>query len=714
MKKILLLIFVIVSTTDTFSQFLNGGKYVATTSIVKFSDRTLSTQTLYSGGLNGLGIGITDNAGGIINSLIIPGIGDVVVDPTSSSSYGRAGQSSIRDAAHSGLFNPTQAGFHEELGTPVNIRAVSGGNILSNNHKEYKTLIVSPFQMSLWYGDGRYDFTTNEGRELKVGPNENRKWEFQDPYLESYRVHNYRRPIPATPGNGCKTAEGEYLRTNLINLGKNIESVGRADNDGLEEIPGMIANNGTNKYVTHGDEIASPFEYFGTYSNEKISTGNIVKNRIEIPAIRHYHEYRFKYLDNYSIKQFEKGKKYPKDSVGDRTGDPILDPSQFVKLNLPIKIDNEEVYTTGKEDMSNIDHAWIIRFDEAKWKPKYRHIIKNGAWTAISRETTRVCSNTSFKNKALLVSAIKEDGDPSSYDNLNFRDTKIVLLSDDPNVNGNNKAGVALYRPDTELNRFCVFGRQEATENTEAYLVPGYQLNRNTRNTVTEQIGTEEMHLFGFQTSIKGMINPKKMPIGMTENLRQEYYILHGTPAEIRKAVDAIDAREQIITFDVIGPKTAGTPNFYPQARTGKGTPITYTSSNPRVAKVEPNGSINILGAGKTIITASQIGNENFNPAVSKTRELIVTPSKGRLGVDDVESTTEAILVYPNPAQGEISILLNTTTPSDVNILDSFGKIVYSQLKVVSKLTISTKEIGKPGIYYIKANNATQRLLITE
>ncbi|QEM12048.1 gliding motility-associated C-terminal domain-containing protein [Mucilaginibacter rubeus] len=45
-------------------------------------------------------------------------------------------------------------------------------------------------------------------------------------------------------------------------------------------------------------------------------------------------------------------------------------------------------------------------------------------------------------------------------------------------------------------------------------------------------------------------------------------------------------------------------------------TPITYTSSNPNVAYVGPDGQIHVIAPGLTTITAHQAGNENYSPAV--------------------------------------------------------------------------------------------------
>jgi hypothetical protein len=117
--------------------------------IIAVSDPTEVTHQLKSGDFI---IGLTDNAGGIINQLILPGIGNIM--GVEAQSYGRAGQTAIRDRSHHGWYNPTQAGYNETLGTMCEITQSLG------------KLIVEPHGCSLWHGDGQYDFVEWEN----IGP----------------------------------------------------------------------------------------------------------------------------------------------------------------------------------------------------------------------------------------------------------------------------------------------------------------------------------------------------------------------------------------------------------------------------------------------------------------------------------------------------------------------------------------------------------------
>jgi hypothetical protein len=91
-------------------------------------------------------LGISEFGGGYINKLVLPGVGDVVAKWAAR--YGRGGQVSIRDRLHGLRYNPTQGGFTDRAGTYVVIEQPGPGR-----------LTMPPRPVSLWNGDGRYDFT---------------------------------------------------------------------------------------------------------------------------------------------------------------------------------------------------------------------------------------------------------------------------------------------------------------------------------------------------------------------------------------------------------------------------------------------------------------------------------------------------------------------------------------------------------------------------
>ncbi len=83
------------------------------------------------------------------------------------------------------------------------------------------------------------------------------------------------------------------------------------------------------------------------------------------------------------------------------------------------------------------------------------------------------------------------------------------------------------------------------------------------------------------------------------------------------------DILPQTITFPSLPTKLVGTSDFSPNATASSSLPITYTSSNTAVATIV-NNQIHLLGAGTTIITASQAGNDTYLPATSISKTLAV------------------------------------------------------------------------------------------
>jgi gliding motility-associated-like protein len=79
----------------------------------------------------------------------------------------------------------------------------------------------------------------------------------------------------------------------------------------------------------------------------------------------------------------------------------------------------------------------------------------------------------------------------------------------------------------------------------------------------------------------------------------------------------------QTITFDPLPEKTYGDADFALTASASSGLPVTYTSENPSAATIAGD-QVHITGAGTTIITAFQPGDDNFNPAVPVQQLLTV------------------------------------------------------------------------------------------
>jgi len=83
---------------------------------------------------------------------------------------------------------------------------------------------------------------------------------------------------------------------------------------------------------------------------------------------------------------------------------------------------------------------------------------------------------------------------------------------------------------------------------------------------------------------------------------------------------------DQVITFGALPPIKYGDADFDPGASASSGLSVAYGSATPSVATIV-DGKIHVTGAGTSIITASQSGDEGYNAAPDVTQTLTVDKS---------------------------------------------------------------------------------------
>lgn len=137
---------------DDDAPISNGKTFV----VLAETPPAITTHKIHSGLVT---LGISDQGGGYINYLSLPGLGDIMGPRTDG--YGRGGQAAIRDSMHGGKYNPTMAGFTDRAGTRC--------EVLSSDSK--LTVVARP--STLWNGDGRYDFTQWENLASDPYKNDN-------------------------------------------------------------------------------------------------------------------------------------------------------------------------------------------------------------------------------------------------------------------------------------------------------------------------------------------------------------------------------------------------------------------------------------------------------------------------------------------------------------------------------------------------------------
>jgi len=147
--------------------------------------------------------------------------------------------------------------------------------------------------------------------------------------------------------------------------------------------------------------------------------------------------------------------------------------------------------------------------------------------------------------------------------------------------------------------------------------------------------------------------------------------------------------------------KKVGDADFILAATATSTLPVAYSIADATVATVT-NGLVHILKAGSTTITAAQAGNDNFSAATAITATLTVIPATG---IDQVESNTIHLNVYPNPVTVEvIAVTLSEAGQKAViHLTDLAGRTLMQQAVSTGSTTATLSIAGlSKGIYLIK------------
>ena len=161
-----------------------------------------------------------------------------------------------------------------------------------------------------------------------------------------------------------------------------------------------------------------------------------------------------------------------------------------------------------------------------------------------------------------------------------------------------------------------------------------------------------------------------------------------------------VSKSNQTITFNALPTKTVGNADFNPGATASSGLTVTYVSSNIAVATIV-GGLIHIVGAGTATITASQVGNTNYNAATNVSQTLTVTA--GQVVTTYAPTSFTVLLGTKNTgtitrlATNDGTVLVFNSSTSGTRSSDWYSSTIISQTpSSVTKLTI--KYDGKNSI----------------
>lgn len=129
----------------------------------------------------------------------------------------------------------------------------------------------------------------------------------------------------------------------------------------------------------------------------------------------------------------------------------------------------------------------------------------------------------------------------------------------------------------------------------------------------------------------------------------QDYY-----PAnEITQNLTVIKASQTII-LDSIAPKNYGDSTFYLTGITTSALDVQYKSSNPSVATISDN-LVTMVGAGATVITAYQDGNENYLAAADISKILLINKATQSINFSLGQDSLKNLNQPPFPIQATSS-----------------------------------------------------------
>jgi hypothetical protein len=125
----------------------------------------------------------------------------------------------------------------------------------------------------------------------------------------------------------------------------------------------------------------------------------------------------------------------------------------------------------------------------------------------------------------------------------------------------------------------------------------------------------------------------------------------------------------QTITFGPLAGKTYGNPAFALTATASSGLAVSYTSGNTSVATIS-DANVTIVGAGSSLITASQAGNGSYSNATPVSQTLTVSSANLTVTANSQSKTYGQTLVFAG-TEFVPSGLVNSDTVTGVTLTSS-------------------------------------------
>ena len=142
---------------------------------------------------------------------------------------------------------------------------------------------------------------------------------------------------------------------------------------------------------------------------------------------------------------------------------------------------------------------------------------------------------------------------------------------------------------------------------------------------------------------------------------------------------------DQSIVFDALDTITFGSVSeIAPTVSSTSGLPVSLTSFNLSVAKIV-NGKIVIVGAGSTVISASQNGNLNYNQAAPVKQVLVVNEQLQTLKISPISSLVYGMtnVEVKAEASSKLPISISTSSPNIIQIVNNKLNVIGTGLAFI-------------------------------
>ena len=127
---------------------------------------------------------------------------------------------------------------------------------------------------------------------------------------------------------------------------------------------------------------------------------------------------------------------------------------------------------------------------------------------------------------------------------------------------------------------------------------------------------------------------------------------------------------------------------------------------NGSVGYVQPIGSAAVPGQSVTAANTANFGVGAFLLAASELTRLLDITS----GINNLTDKENNIKVYPNPASTSLTIESNPGITGNIELFDLIGNLLKSKNSEGEKNIMDISTFG-PGIYFVKANNETIKVI---